>query len=83
MVNTTCNSAQDVIDKLQSLKGKTKLKFYQNISYYYDEMNIRRRSNTSQFEEDPFSKNAESISKIYHEVILLMKFNRLNQKLKK
>ena len=27
-----------------------------------------------QFQEDLFSKNAESISKIYHEVLLLMKF---------
>ena len=27
-----------------------------------------------QTQEDPFSKNAQSISKIYHEVLLLMKF---------
>ena len=26
------NSKEDIIDKLQSLKGKTKLKFYENIS---------------------------------------------------
>ena len=25
-------------------------------------------------DEDPFSKNAEGISKLYHEVLLLMKF---------
>ena len=30
-------------------------------------MNIR-------FDEDPFAKNAQCISKIYHEVLLLMKF---------
>ena len=30
MVNTTYNSTEDMIDKLQSLKGKTKLKFYKN-----------------------------------------------------
>ena len=30
-------------------------------------MNIR-------FDEDPFAKNAQGISKIYHEVLLLMKF---------
>ena len=29
-------------------------------------MNIR-------FDDDPFAKNAEGISKIYHEVLLLMK----------
>ena len=28
MVNTNYNSTEDMIDKLQSLKGKTKLKFY-------------------------------------------------------
>ena len=74
MVNTTYNSTQDMIDKLQSLKGKTKLKFHQNISIYYVEMAYRRRSNAFQFEEDPSSKNAESISKTNHEVLLIMKF---------
>ena len=74
MVNTTYNSTQDMIDKLQSLKGKTKLKFYQNISIYYVEMDYRRRSNASQCEGDPSSKNAESISKTNHEVLLIMKF---------
>ena len=28
MVNTTFNSTEDMINKLQELKGKTKLKFY-------------------------------------------------------
>ena len=26
------------------------------------------------FEEDPFAKNAQSVGKIYHEVLMLMKF---------
>ena len=47
MVNTTYNSTEDMIKKLQSLKGKTKLKFYKNPSIYY-EMNIRN----FKFEED-------------------------------
>ena len=38
MVNTTYNSTEDMINKLQSLKGKTKLKLYKNISNYYKEM---------------------------------------------
>ena len=70
MVNTIYNSTGDIIDKLQELKGKAKLKFYKNISNYYDEMNIKNFN----FEQDTFSKNAEGISKIYHEVLLLMKF---------
>ena len=74
MVNTTYNSTHDMIKKLQQLKVKTKLKFYQNISKFYDEMNIRKQSGTFQFEEGPFSKNVESIDKIHHEVMLLMKF---------
>ena len=67
MVHTEYNSTQDMIDKLQELKGKTKLKFYKNVSDFNNIMNIR-------FDEDPFAKNAQVISKIYHEVLLLMKF---------
>ena len=66
MVNTTYNSKDDMINKLQQLKGKTKLKFYKNISNYYDNMNIR-------MDEDPCAKTAQGISKIYHEVLLVMK----------
>ena len=56
-----------MINKLQQLKGKTKLKFHKNISNYYDNMNIK-------MDEDPFAKNAQNISKIYHEALLLMNF---------
>ena len=65
MVNTKYFSTQDMIDKLQQLKGKTKLNFCKNISKYYDNMNIR-------MDEDPFSKNAQRTSKIYHEIVMLM-----------
>ena len=41
MVNTTYNSTKNKIDKLQQLKGEIKLKFYKNISKYYDNMEIR------------------------------------------
>ena len=58
-----------MISKLQQLNG-TKLKFYKNISNYDDEMNIRNFIS----EEDPFSKNALDIGKIYQEIFLLMKF---------
>ena len=71
MVNTTYNSTEDMIDKLQSLKGKTKLKFYKNISKYYIEM---KHENFQTNDQDPFSRNAQGTSKIYHEVLLLMKF---------
>ena len=71
MVNTTYNSTEDMINKLQSLKGRSKLKFYKNISDYYKEM---KNKNFQTYDQDPFSKNAQGISKIYHEVLLLMKF---------
>ena len=71
MFNTSYNSTHDMINKLKQLKGKTKLKFYQNISNYYDEMNIKRRSGNFQFAEHPFSKNVESAGKIYQELLLM------------
>ena len=54
-----------MINKLQQLKGKTKLKFYKNMSNYYDIMNIR-------MDGDTFAYNAQGISKGYQEVLLLM-----------
>ena len=41
-----------MIDKIQSLKGKTKLKFYENVGNYFEEMNDR----TFQFQQDTFAK---------------------------
>ena len=71
MVNTKYNTTEDMIIKLQSLKGKTKLKLYKNIGNYYKEM---KNKNFQTYDRDPFSKNAQGISKIYHEVLLVMKF---------
>ena len=58
-----------MIVKLQQLKGKTQLKFCKNIGNFYDKM----KHKNFQFEQDPFAKNAQGITKIYHEVLLLMK----------
>ena len=71
MINTNYNSTEDMLNKLQSLKGKTKLKLFKNISNFYIEM---KNKNYQTINQDPFSKNAQDISKIYHEVLLLMKF---------
>ena len=71
MVNTNYNTTEDMIDKLRCLKGKMKLRFYKNISNYYIEM---KNKNFQTNNQDPFAKNAQGISKIYHEVLLLMKF---------
>ena len=45
-------------------------------------MNIRRQTNTFQF-EDPFSKDVQGIRKIYHEVLLLMKCLQTKPQIKK
>ena len=71
MVNTTYISTEDMINKLQSLKGKARLKFYKNISNYYIEM---KHKNFQTNNQDHFSRNSQGISKIYHELLLLMKF---------
>ena len=49
-----------MINRVQSSKVKTKLKFQQSISIFYDEINIRIQSGTFQSEEDIFSKNSEN-----------------------
>ena len=79
MVNTDYNSTEDMINKLQELKGKTKLKFHKNINNYYNEM---KNKNFQTYQQDPFSKNAPGFSKIYHEVLLLTKFSQTKPQVK-
>ena len=42
MVNTKYNTTEDMINKIQQLKCKTKLKFYKNINIYYTEMKNKK-----------------------------------------
>ena len=65
-----------MIDKLQSLKGKTKSKTYQNISNYYDEKYYRRKNITFQFEENVFLlvEMQKILAEIHKELLILMKF---------
>ena len=79
MVNTNYSSTEDMIKKLQELEGKIKLKFYKNVNIYFIEM--KNRSFQTQ-DQDPFSKNAQGINKIYHEVLLLMKYLQTKPKVK-
>ena len=83
MFGAKYNSTQDMIDNSQSLKGKTNLKIYPNIKNYYDEMKYRKQSGTFQFEEDLLSKNEERISKLYLEVILIMKILQTKPQVRK
>ena len=61
MVKTTYNSSEDMNIKLKEIKGKTNLGFYKNINNYYDEM----KNKNFPTQEDAFSKNVPSISKIF------------------
>ena len=45
-------------------------------------MNIRRQSGTFQFEEDLFTENVQGNGKIYHEVMLLVKFLQTKPQIK-
>ena len=72
MVNTTYISTQELINKIQNLKGKTNLIFFKKIGNLTKW--ILEDNGNFQFEEDPLSKNVQSIGKYYHEVLLLMKF---------
>ena len=45
-------------------------------------MNYRRQGGLFQFEEDTFTKNAETRSNFFHEVSILMNFYRLSLKLR-
>ena len=78
MVNTNYDSIEDMINKLQQLKGKIKLKFYKNIINYY----VQMKNKNFQTQEDPFAKNSQGISKLYHEVLLLMKFLQTKPQIK-
>ena len=48
------------------------MKIYQNNSDFYDEMGYRINSNTFKSADDPYRRNAQGISKIYHEVLLIL-----------
>ena len=47
-----------MIDNLQRLKRKTKLKFYQNLGDYCDETKYKTRIGYFQFDGDVLSKSA-------------------------
>ena len=75
MVNTANNQQKTWLMNCKNYEEK-KLKFYKNISTCYDNMNIR-------FDEDPFAKNAQGISKIYHKVLMLVTLLQTKPQVKK
>ena len=71
-----------MINKLQILKGKTKLKYPQSLSNYYDEIISRRQNGNFRIEEDPLSKSPQNIRKIYLDALLLMKLSKTKPQVK-
>ena len=69
-----------MIIKIQSLKGKIKLKFHQDFSFFYGGSDERRQNGNFLFEEDAFSRNAQRTATIMHEGFLSMKFCTLRPK---
>ena len=81
MVNTKFKSTEDMINKLQEVKGITKLEFYQS-NIYYDQMHYMRQCNTFLFEEHASAENAQGISNIFREVPFLVKFLQTKRQVK-
>ena len=57
MLNTKSDKTQGLINKMQSLKDKSKLEIYKSTSIYYDEMNYRTQRGTFQLKKDLFSES--------------------------
>ena len=74
MVNTKYKTTEGLIIKLQNSNRETKVKFRQNKSDNFDQMNFMRQSITFRFEEDIFSKFAPGIAFIKHEPLFLLNF---------
>ena len=82
MMNIEINRTEDMIEKVQRSKGKTKLRFHQGICDYCDEMNYRKQSGFFQFEEDPSAINAQGIDNLIHEALLIIKFLQTKPQIK-
>ena len=74
MIIIEYNLIEEMNIELKKLKGKTELKLKRTISSFYDERNYLRQSGIFLFEEDLFSKNAQSGAVILHEAMFLTKF---------
>ena len=57
---------EEMKNKLQKIKRKTKLNFYQDFYKFSDELAGLRQSGNYHFEKDPFCKGAKSIAVTLH-----------------
>ena len=73
LMNTKNGTREQMDVKLQSLKGKAKLKFHDVFSNYYDETNFLPRSGNISFEEDSHSKIAQDMARTIYEALVFLK----------
>ena len=66
MMNIKYITIEDMITKLQSLRGETKLKFNEDFCNFYNELKYRRQSGNFHFQEVAFGKNAQDVAMIMH-----------------
>ena len=66
MKKNSKKTTEEMINNLQNLKGKTKIKFNGTVSKRYHEMKHLRKLQKNHFEEDPSSRNAESVPLTMH-----------------
>ena len=75
MVNTKCKTTEKMVDRLQNLEGKPKLKFYNCKSFCHGQFIYMIRSYTFRFEENRIGNVAQDIAFKMHETLLLMKLS--------
>ena len=72
MLNIKFQTTEYVNSKLKHLKGRTKVRFQQNVINFFDEMESKWQSGSFQYEEDTLDENVQDKSKSFHEVLLLV-----------
>ena len=72
-----------MIDKLQSLKGKTSLIFCETVIEYYDERKFMKQRVILNLKKITLPKDAGRKAKILLKVLLLVKFSQTKPQIKK
>ena len=73
-MNVEYKTVEDMIIKLQSLKGEAKVEFLQKLGEFYDQRSHIGQSITFMFDGDPFSKYAQGIGFTRHGATFFKKF---------
>ena len=83
MMNTEYKTKEELNIELQNLEKETELKFHQDFSNFYDEMNRLIENGSFHFEDDHFSRKAHGKALIMHEAVILAIFLQTKPQIKK